>query len=58
LLIAQAQGVQIVRATRCAQGRVLPRVDDCFPSSNGLSPVKARIALMLLLIGVIGLMGS
>jgi L-asparaginase len=52
LLVAQAQGVQIVRATRCAQGRVLSRVDDCFPSSNGLSPVKARIALMLRLIGV------
>jgi L-asparaginase len=54
LLVAQAQGVQIVRATRCAQGRVLPRVDDCFPSSNGLSPVKARVALILRLIGVLG----
>ena len=47
LLIAQAQGVLVVRATRCTKGRVLPRADDRFPSSNGLSPVKARIALML-----------
>jgi L-asparaginase len=52
LLKAQAQGIQIVRATRCTQGRVLPRLDDRFPSSNGLSPVKARIALMLRLMGV------
>lgn len=51
LLKAQAQGVQVIRATRCTQGRVLPRVDDSFPSSNGLSPVKARIALMLRLMG-------
>jgi len=52
LLKAQAQGVQVIRSTRCTQGRVLPRVDDSFPSSNGLSPVKARIALMLRLMGV------
>ena len=52
LLKAQAQGIQIVRATRCTQGRVLPRVDDRFPSSNGLSPVKTRTALMLRLMGL------
>ena len=52
LLKAQAQGIQIVRATRCTQGRVLPRLDDRFPSSNGLSPVKARTALMLRLMGL------
>ena len=51
LLRAQAQGVQIIRSTRCTQGRVLARVDDSFPSSNGLSPVKARIDLMLKLMG-------
>ena len=54
LLKAQAQGIQIVRATRCTQGRVLPRVDDRFPSSNGLSPVKTRTALMLRLMGLNG----
>ena len=52
LLKAQAAGVHVVRATRCPQGRVLPRLDDRFPSSGGLSPVKARIALMLQLMGM------
>lgn len=52
LLSAQARGVLVVRATRCTQGRVLPRTDDRFPSSNGLSPVKARINMMLELMGM------
>ena len=52
LLRAQTQGVQVLRASRCPQGRVLARADDLFPSSNGLSPVKARIALMLRLMGL------
>ena len=52
LLNAQAKGILVVRATRCTQGRVLPRVDDRFPSSNGLSPVKARIELMLKLMKI------
>ncbi len=47
LLRAQAAGVAVVRSTRCAEGRVLPRAGDAFPDSAGLSPVKARIALML-----------
>ena len=47
LLRAQAAGVRVVRATRCAQGQVLPRADDVIGDSHGLSPVKARIALML-----------
>ena len=50
LLKAQAAGVSIVRATRCIDGRVLPKVGDAFADSQGLSPVKARIALMLSLI--------
>ncbi|MES2510977.1 MAG: asparaginase [Pseudomonadota bacterium] len=44
---AQAAGVRVVRASRCPQGRVLAKADDVFPDSRGLSPVKARIALML-----------
>jgi L-asparaginase len=44
---AQAQGVIVVRSTRCAQGGVLAKADDTLPDSRGLSPVKARIALML-----------
>ena len=51
LLAARAAGVRVVRATRCAQGRVLPRADDVVPDAGGLSPVKARIALMLDLLG-------
>jgi L-asparaginase len=44
---AQAAGLRVLRSTRCAQGRVLARADDLIPDSAGLSPVKARIALML-----------
>lgn len=54
LLRAQTRGLHIVRSTRCAQGRVLPRIDDLFPASEGLSPVKARIALMLELMSIHG----
>ncbi len=50
LLRAQAAGVKVLRATRCAQGRVLPVPGSSFPDSQGLSPVKARIALMLSLL--------
>lgn len=49
LLRAQAAGVTIVLATRCASGRVLPTPGNAFPDSQGLSPVKARVALMLAL---------
>ena len=52
LIKAQASGVEVQRATRCTQGRVLPRSDDRFPTSNGLSPVKARIDMTLRLMGV------
>lgn len=44
---AQAQGVKVLRSTRCAQGAVLAKPDDVFPAAGTLSPVKARIALML-----------
>jgi L-asparaginase len=47
LLEAQAAGVRVVRASRCAQGRVLPHAGDTLPHAAGLSAVKARIALML-----------
>ena len=47
LRAAQARGVKVVRSTRCAQGRVLSPVGASLPDSGGLSPVKARIALML-----------
>ena len=47
LRAAREQGVRVVRATRCAQGRVIAPVQDGFESAKGLSPVKARIALQL-----------
>jgi L-asparaginase len=48
---AQARGVKVVRSTRCPQGPVLARPDDTLPDAGHLSPVKARIALMLELLG-------
>ena len=47
LLKAQSQGVSVIRATRCVNGRVLPKPGEALADSNGLSPVKARIELML-----------
>ena len=47
LLRAQSAGVKVVRSTRCPLGQVLPKPGDVLPDSHGLSPVKARIALML-----------
>ncbi len=47
LLEAQRLGVRVVRATRCVNGPVLSKADDAFVDSQGLTPVKARIALML-----------
>ena len=44
---AQAQGVRVVRSTRCAYGSVVGHADADFAELEGLSPVKARIALML-----------
>ena len=52
LLDAQAQGVRVVVASRCARGRVMPQVGSDFPDSQGLSPVKARVALTLALLGL------
>lgn len=47
---AQAQGIEVVVSTRCAQGRVVPHVGQPLPDSAGLSPVKARLALALKLL--------
>lgn len=46
LLQAQSQGVKVLRASRCAEGGIIPQPKDELPSTN-LSPVKARIALLL-----------
>jgi L-asparaginase len=48
---AQARGIAVVRATRCAQGGVVPSsAIGELPDSQGLSPIKARIELALGLI--------
>jgi L-asparaginase len=50
LLQAQAQGVKVLRTTRCGQGQVTPGERDALPA-HPLSPVKARIDLLLELLG-------
>ena len=50
LFRAQAAGVKVMLATRCTSGRILPKLGTAFPDSQGLSPVKARVALMLALL--------
>jgi L-asparaginase len=51
LLRAQAAGVRVLRASRCAQARVLPHADDRLPAAEGLNAVKARVALLLEALG-------
>ena len=51
LVQAQADGIAVLRATRCATGRVLAKPGDALPDSQGLSAVKARVALLLRLVG-------
>lgn len=46
LLEAQAKGVKVLRASRCAEGGVIDKPGDALPSTS-LSPVKARILLLL-----------
>ena len=47
LLRAQACIVAVRRSTRCAMGQLILAPNAALPHSEGLSPVKARIALML-----------
>lgn len=48
-LRAQAAGIEVSVAARCNEGRLLPTPYAPFPIMTDLSPVKARIALMLAL---------
>ncbi len=50
LLEAQAHGMRVVRASRCAMGGVQSRTGDVFEHAGSLTPVQARVALMLELI--------
>lgn len=44
---AQVQGVRVVRATRCARGRVIADAAQGWPEVTGLPAAKARLALAL-----------
>ncbi len=46
-LRAQAAGIEIVVTTRCPEGRILPSPGASLPLVMELSPVKARIMLLL-----------
>ncbi|MBY0411436.1 MAG: asparaginase [Burkholderiaceae bacterium] len=47
LLRALGKGVRVVRSTRCPLGQMIPTVGNPFADSQGLSPVKARVSMML-----------
>jgi len=47
LLEAQRDGVQVLRSTRCGDGRVLDAEAPALPSADDLTPAKARVELML-----------
>jgi L-asparaginase len=44
---AQAQGVRVLRASRCIAGGVVGAPADRLPSAGTLTPAQARVALML-----------
>jgi len=44
---AQACGIRVIRASRCALGGIPGRPDDVFAGAGSLSPVKARLQLLL-----------
>ncbi|WP_395685118.1 asparaginase [Caenimonas koreensis] len=50
LVRARNAGVDVVRATRCAQGRVIAHAGATIEDSAGLSPVKARVDQLLRLL--------
>ncbi|QOF81394.1 asparaginase [Variovorax sp. 38R] len=54
-LKAQDAGVAVLRATRCTNGRILPKPGDGLRDAGALTPVKARVALALELLGVAAL---
>jgi L-asparaginase len=48
---AQRSGVRVLRCTRCAEGAVVGQPVGALPSAADLSPVKARVDLLLELLG-------
>jgi L-asparaginase len=51
LLRAEQAGVTVRVASRCVQGRMWPQENQSWADVQALSPVKARISLLLDLIG-------
>lgn len=47
LLDAQSQGIAVLRSLRCGDGRLMPRSSDRLPGADDLTPVQARIELLL-----------
>jgi L-asparaginase len=47
---AQQRGVHVLRATRCAQGRIVEDNPGAVPHAGPLTPAQARVALLLDLI--------
>lgn len=50
-LRAQAAGILVLVATRCSEGHIIPAPQALLPLAVDLTPVKARIALLLQLRG-------
>lgn len=48
---ARAQGVRVLRASRCAAGPVLPGDADALAAAGELGPAQARVELLLQLLG-------
>ncbi|MDD2547657.1 MAG: asparaginase [Burkholderiaceae bacterium] len=57
LVRAQAAGVRVLCATRCPEGAIVSGGAALFADAQGLSPVKARIALVLELVSSQGTRG-
>jgi L-asparaginase len=51
LVEAQSCGVAVLRCTRCLDGQVMDAATPQLPSAGALTPVQARVELMLRLMG-------
>jgi L-asparaginase len=52
LVAAQRDGIAVLRSSRCLDGVVTSAPGDVLPSAGALTPVQARIELMLRLLGI------
>ena len=53
-LRAKDEGMDVLHTTRCGDEHILPKACDALRDAGGLSPVKARISLMLELLRAAG----